>query len=111
LGSTISLSRNHVRTVLRDRPVCLHISLIDCLSRKYKRRIFANVPTLITPVSPVHNFVRTELLTGVKFRWKKLPSGGQFWVAFNKLDAPPELVMNFVFEAQYVKKEQRRRKS
>ncbi|MFM9999707.1 MAG: hypothetical protein ACKVP1_12430, partial [Burkholderiaceae bacterium] len=58
------------------------------LSRKYKRRIFANVPTLITPVSPVHNFVRTELLTGVKFGWKKLPSGGQFWVAFNRSIQP-----------------------
>jgi hypothetical protein len=31
----------------------------------------------------VHNFVRTVLLTGVKFGWKKLPSGGQFWLAFN----------------------------
>ena len=38
-------------TVLRDIPVCLKISLIDCLSRKYKRLILANVPTLITPVS------------------------------------------------------------
>jgi hypothetical protein len=33
----------------------------------------------------VHNFVRTVLLTGVKFGWKKLPSGGQFWLAFNTL--------------------------
>ena len=39
------------QTVLRDIPVCLQISLIACLSRKYKRLIFANVPTLITPVS------------------------------------------------------------
>ena len=28
-----------------------------------------------------------------------------------ELDAPPELVLNFVFEAQYVKKEQLRLKS
>ena len=82
-----------MRTVLRDRPVCLHISLIGSLSRKYKRLILANVPTLITPVSPVHNFdsfERTVLLTGVKFGWKLFPQRGQFWVAFNTVVLPAE---------------------
>ncbi len=45
------------------------------------------VPTLITPVSPVHNFdffERTVLPTGVKFGWKLFPQRDQFWVAFNR---------------------------
>jgi hypothetical protein len=80
-------SRNHVRTVLRDSPVCLHISLIGSLSRKYKRLILAKVPTLITPASPVHNFdifERTDFLTGVKFGWKISHQWDQIWMAFNK---------------------------
>ena len=51
LGPTISGSRSHDLTALRDIPVCLQIFLIDCLPRKYKGLILANVPTLITPVS------------------------------------------------------------
>ena len=49
--------------------------------------LIGSLPTLITPVSPVHNFdsfERTVLLTGVKFGWKLLAQSGQYWVAFNK---------------------------
>jgi hypothetical protein len=86
LGSSMSGSRSQVRTVLRDSPVCRHISLIDSLSRYYKRLILAKVRTLITPASPVHNldhFERTALLTRVKFGRKLFLQRGQFWVAFN----------------------------
>jgi hypothetical protein len=40
---------------------------MESLSRKYKRLILASVPTLITPVSPVHNHACTVFLTGVTF--------------------------------------------
>lgn len=46
-------SRSHLRIVLRDRFVRLSISRMESFSRKYIRRILANMPTVITLVGGV----------------------------------------------------------
>ena len=57
-GSTMSVSRNHCRTVLRDRLVRLAISRIESFSRICIRLILANMPTVITPGLPAHSLSR-----------------------------------------------------
>ena len=52
-GSSESLWRNQVRIVFRDNPVCFDIARSDNPSRRCIRLIFANMPTVITPDSPL----------------------------------------------------------
>ena len=69
-GSRISFWRNQCLRVLRDKPVCRAISRRGTLSRKYIRRILANMPTVITPLYPAQKVSRI------------VNSVGQFWTEF-----------------------------
>ncbi len=51
-GSRISTCRSQRRSVFLDNPVWRAISRSGKPSRKYNRLIFANIPTVITPLSP-----------------------------------------------------------
>nr|WP_257443243.1 hypothetical protein [Burkholderia glumae] len=57
-GSTASVCRSQRRTVFRDRPVRRAISRSGTFSRKYIRLILANMPTVITFVSPAQRLSR-----------------------------------------------------
>jgi hypothetical protein len=66
-GSVTPARRNHCRTVFRDKPVRLATSRIDRPSRSRIRRIFANIPTLITPAAPC-----SFLKQGTAYTWVKI---------------------------------------